>query len=85
MSVKVELEDGTITRRHHDQLITRKDVNPVQEVPLMDQPDLHNKDAPELPHLPPAFPPQVEDLEQDIELAVRRYPERNRGPPARFE
>ena len=31
----------------------------------MDQPDFHNKDAPELPHLPLAFPPQVEDLEQD--------------------
>ena len=33
VSVKVELEDGTIIRRHHDQLVTRKDVNPVKEVP----------------------------------------------------
>jgi hypothetical protein len=81
VSVKVELEDGTVIRRHHDQLLARAMTNSELGVPLLDQPDLHDTVGPDVP------------VQQDMGGAVlefdnegvQRYPTRNRGPPDRFE
>ena len=41
VSVKVELENGTTIRRHHDQILVRNAADPVHEFPFtLDQPDL---------------------------------------------
>ena len=42
VSVKVELEDGTVIRRHHDRLLAREITNSELGVPLLHQPDLHD-------------------------------------------
>ena len=43
--MEVELEDGTIIRRHHDQLIARTRASRVQVIPVADQFDTHGEDA----------------------------------------
>ena len=78
VSVKVELENGTTIRRHHDQILARNAADPVHEFPFtLDQPDLLMGEEPE-------HEPQQDDLEQNRGL-VRNYPARVRAPPDRFE
>ena len=78
VSVKVELENGTTIRRHHDQILTRNAADPVHEFPFtLDQPDLLMGEQQEQE-------PQQDDLEQKRGL-VRNYPARVRAPPDRFE
>ena len=78
MSVKVELENGTTIRRHHDQILARNVADPVQEFPFTQgQPDLLMGEEQE-------HEPQQDDLEQNRGL-VRNYPARVRAPPDRFE
>jgi hypothetical protein len=81
VSVKVELEDGTVIRRHHDQLLARAMTNSELVIPLLDQPDLHDTVGPDVPLQQDMGGPV---LEFDNE-GVRRYPTRNREPPDRFE
>ena len=76
VSVKVELEDGTVIRRHHDQLLARAMTNSELGVPLLDQPDLHDTVGPDVPLQQDMGGPV---LEFDNE-GVRRYPTRNREP-----
>jgi hypothetical protein len=83
VSVKVELENGITVRRHHDQILARNTVDPVQtSVPILDQPDVHVEEPPE--PVQPDVEPREEDVAQNREC-VRNYPARIRGPPDRFE
>jgi hypothetical protein len=81
VSVKVELGDGNVIRRHHDQLLAHAMTNSELGVPLLDQPDLHDTVGSGVPLQHDMRGPV---LEFDNE-GVWRYPARNREPPDRFE
>ena len=83
VSVKVELENGTRIRRHHDQILARSTVDPGDTSPfIIDQLGVVVKEQEE--HEQQEFEPREEDLEPNREL-VRNYPARIRAPPDRFE
>ena len=82
----MELGNGTIVRRHHDQLLARQSSSTEQLLPPQRQSEVQCEDAthgsPQQGR--PASEAPVEETELVIELP-RRYPVRSRGAPERFE
>ena len=97
LSVRVELEDGMVVRRHHDQLISRT-TEPVCPSPTAhDQRAGYSKEGSVVPEvaLPDVNSPEVtcgelespttpEDPSLVPATSVRRYPVRDRRPPQRY-
>ena len=79
VSGRIELEDGAVLRRHHDQLHPRKETQQQQQPEIAEcvQQDI-----------PMAIPPSSELLPGQGASAVpaeRRYPTRERRPPDRYQ
>ena len=70
VSVKVKLHDGTVVRRHYDQLLKNRKPPVPASHGVLDEPEFQSQEVNQ-----PAVP--VVDLR-------RRYPIRNRGPPERY-
>ena len=73
VSDKVVLEDGNIVRRHHDQLLPRRETTKLGE----QQPE-------ESSEVPPPIPDQVPENPQPS-FVERRYPTREHKAPKRFQ
>ena len=76
MSTKVQLDDGSIVRRHHDQLIPRQETPQLNEEQITPEPD--------------GVPEASETASAQVGCtpgtpAERRYPARERRPPDRFQ
>ena len=94
VSARVELEDGTVVRRHHDQLLTRPSVRMGPEVavpgPLeqeigVSEVTLPDQDSPEIT-FGGAHPASTQGAmsTEPSSTPVRRYPARDRRPPQRY-
>ena len=70
ISVKVQLDDGTIVRRHYDQLLKCRRQQAPAPREVLDEPEFQSHAVTE---------PTAPVVEQP-----RRYPTRNRGPPERY-
>ncbi len=70
ISVKVQLDDGTIIRRHYDQLLKCRRQQAPAPHKVLDEPEFQSHAVTE---------PTAPVVEQP-----RRYPTRNRGPPERY-
>ena len=95
LSVRVELEDGMVVRRHHDQLISRTTQplcpsptaqraghsNEGSVVPEVAVSDVHSPEVTCGELEPPTTP---EDPSLFPATPVRRYPVRDRRPPQRY-
>ena len=76
VSTKVQLDDGAIVRRHHDQLIPRQETPQLSEEQITPEPD--------------GVPEATETASAQVECTPgrpgeRRYPTRERRPPDRFQ
>ena len=76
VSTKVQLDDGAIVRRHHDQLIPRQETPQLNEEQITPEPD--------------GVPEATETASAQVECTPgrpgeRRYPTRERRPPDRFQ
>ena len=95
VSARIELEDGTVVRRHHDQLVARPTgsfspgvtlpiTSPLQQEgvdPEIIMPDVND---PEVAHGDREPPSATMVRDSGPTTPVRRYPARNRNPPQRF-
>ena len=95
LSARVDLEDGTVVRRHHDQLVARPTesfspgvalpiTSPLQQEsvdPEIIMPDVNDSEVAHGDREPPSAT-MVRD--SGPTTPVRRYPARNRNPPQRF-
>ena len=95
VSARIELEDGTVVRRHHDQLVARPTgsfspgvtlpiTSPLQQEgvdPEIIMPDVND---PEVAHGDREPPITTMVRDSGPTTPVRRYPARNRNPPQRF-
>ena len=67
-----QIEDGTIIRRHHDQLLKRTDANNRRAIPMLDPLDVKVGEIPgDIPAQQAVARPLEERCDQDDE-AVRR-------------
>ena len=95
VSARIELEDGTVVRRHHDQLVARptESSSPGVALPITSPMQQEGMD-PEI-IMPGVNDPEVALGDREPSSAtlvrdsgpttpVRRYPARNRNPPQRF-
>ena len=76
VSTKVQLDDGAIVRRHHDQPIPRQETPQLNEEQITPEPD--------------GVPEATETASAQVECTPgrpgeRRYPTRQRRPPDRFQ
>lgn len=95
LSARIELEDGTVVRRHHDQLVARptESFNPGVTLPITSplqqegvDPEITVPDVndPEVAHGDREPPSATMVRDSGPTTPVRRYPARNRNPPQRF-
>ena len=70
ISVKVKLDNGTIVRRHYDQLLKSNKTQLSSSYEVLDEPDLPREEP-------------AESTVRPVEVP-RRYPSRNRRPPERY-
>ena len=95
LSARVDLEDGPVVRRHHNQLVARPTesfspgvalpiTSPLQQesvAPEIIMPDVNDSEVAHGDREPPSAT-MVRD--SGSTTRVRRYPARNRNPPQRF-
>lgn len=92
LSARIELEDGTVVRKHHDQVVVRPTEGPIPVVTLPSESPLSvdsgiilpDADQPEGPGGDSESPKNTEAAVSGSTTPVRRYPVRNRNPPQRF-
>ena len=95
MSARIELEDGTVVRRHHDQVVTRptESFNPGVALPITSplqqegvDPEIIVPDVndPEVVHGDREPPSATMVRDSGPATPIRRYPAKNRYPPQRF-
>ena len=91
MSARIELEDGTVVRRHHDQLVTRptESFNPGVALPITSplqqegvDPEIIAPDVndPEVAHGDREPPSATMVRDSGPTTPIRQYPARNRHP-----
>ena len=90
LSARIELEDGTVVRKHHDQVVVRPAEGPWPAVTLPSKSPLSVDSGIILPDAAPSegtcgeSPKNTEAAVSGSTTPVRRYPVRNRNPPQRF-
>ena len=95
LSVRVELEDGMVVRRHHDQLISRtteplcpsptaKRAGYSEEGSVVPEVAVPDVNSPEVTCGELESPTTPEDPSLVPAIPVRRYPVRDRRPPQRY-
>ena len=96
ISAKVELENGSIVRRHHDQLLARPARPMENSVPRPTPPKIEGRDHSEAvaPVAPEPIEPTLGKEETGlspstepvpVEIPLRRYPAREHKQPARYQ
>ena len=95
VSARIELEDGTVVRRHHDQLVARPTessspgvalpiTSPMQQEGMDPEIIMPGVNDPEVAHGDREPPSATLVRDSGPTTPVRRYPARNRNPPQRF-
>ena len=95
VSARIELEDGTVVRRHHDQLVARPAessspgvalpiTSPMQQEGMDPEIIMPGVNDPEVAHGGREPPSATMIRDSGPTTPVRRYPARNRNPPQRF-
>ena len=95
LSTRIELEEGTVVRRHHDQLVARPTesfspgvalpiTSPLQQEGVDTEIIIPDVNDPEVAHGGREPPSAAMVRDSRPTTPVRRYPARKRNPPQRF-